>query len=412
VATGQYAKSIQALCSLGLAENSQQTLNAMITKHPQKPPPTLPSQPPPPSLIFTIDQVKDALLSFNEGTAPGPSSMKANFLKDASSAPNSTRRERYMSALTKLINILAQGKAPISLQPFLCGATLHAGLKPKGGYRPIAIGETLTRLVSKCFSSALASEAANFFSPHQLGVKVKGGCESVIHAISAILNAPTSAIPIEERCIVQVDFENAFNNVDRTLFLAETREHFPALSSWAEYSYGSSSYLFYRETQILSCTGARQGDPIASLLYALGLNPTVKKINQLPSIKANLWIMDDGTVSAPLSSLRQVVSILETDGPQSGLFLNKSKCFVWCGHHDPLNLNPLACGIPCSDPRGLHLLGSPIGSTDFMQEVINQRIDKIEEIVHHHLPTLEDPQVQFCLLRSCLSLPKITYSLR
>jgi hypothetical protein len=122
--------------------------------------------------------------------------------------------------------------------------------------------------------------------------------------------------------------------------------------------------------------------------------------------------MDDGTISAPLTSLQEVVSILETDGPQSGLILNKSKCFVWCSNTDPPNSDPLACGIPRSDPRGLHLLGSPIGSPDFMKSVIDQRINNIEEIVLRQLPSLEDPQIQFCLLRSCLSLPKLIYSLR
>jgi hypothetical protein len=62
--------------------------------------------------MFSLDQVKDALLSFDVGTAPVPSSLKATFLKDTSSAPNSTRQDHYMSALTKVTNIIAQGKIP------------------------------------------------------------------------------------------------------------------------------------------------------------------------------------------------------------------------------------------------------------------------------------------------------------
>jgi hypothetical protein len=189
----------------------------MLEKHPQKSAPTLPQQLPPPSLIFSPEQVKDSLFSFAEGTAPGPSGLKANFFKDASSAPNSTRRDRYFTALTNLVNIMAQAKVPEDVRPFLCGATLHAGLKPKGGYRPIGIGETLSRLASKCFSTALASETAAFLSPLQLGVKVRGGCEAVIHSVSTILNTPESAVPVEERCILQVDFGNSFNNIDSTI---------------------------------------------------------------------------------------------------------------------------------------------------------------------------------------------------
>jgi hypothetical protein len=123
-------------------------------------------------------------------------------------------------------------------------------------------------------------------------VKVRGGCEAVIHSVSTILNTPESAVPVEERCILQLDFEDAFNNIDRTLFLEETHKNFPALSSWAEFSYVSPSYLFYRGKNILSTTGARQGDPTATLLFALGLQPTARRINQVPSLKANLWIME------------------------------------------------------------------------------------------------------------------------
>jgi hypothetical protein len=122
--------------------------------------------------------------------------------------------------------------------------------------------------------------------------------------------------------------------------------------------------------------------------------------------------MDDGSVFAPLSSLSEVVSILESDSPQSGLLLNKLKSFVWSGNLDLHSPDPLGCGIPISNLRGLHLLGSPIGSPDFMRSVIDKRLNKIEEIVLHQLPTLEDPQVQSCFLLSCLSLPKLIHSLR
>jgi hypothetical protein len=271
----------------------------MLKLHPQKPPPTLPAQPPPASLIFSTDQVVSALLSFNEGTAPGPSSLKADYLKDANSAWNTTRRKKFIVTLTRVVNLLARGKVPLLVQPYICGATLHAGLKPKGGYCPIAIGEVLSRLTSKCFSFALASESASFLSPLQLGVKVRNGCEAVIHSFSTIMHS--TSVPLEDRCILQIDLQNAFNVIDRSLFLEQTCEHFPSLSAWAEYSYCSPSHLFYHGKTILNSVGARQGNSDASLLFALGLQPTVKKIqSEVPSLIANLWIMDDGTVAGPL----------------------------------------------------------------------------------------------------------------
>jgi hypothetical protein len=91
--------------------------------------------------------------------------------------------------------------------------------------------------------------------------------------------------------------------------------------------------------------------------------------------------------------------------------LNKSKCFIWCGDLDPSNHDPLGCGIPRADAGGLLLLGSPIRTPSFAQFEVDKRIQKIADIMQR-LPSFKDPQSQFCLLRSCLSLPKLLYTLR
>ena len=57
------------------------------------------------------------------------------------------------------------------------------------------------------------------------------------------------------------------------------------------------------------------------------------------------------------------------------------------------------------------LLGSPIGGAAFSRLLVEKRIQKVAAALEV-LPTLEDSHVEFCLLRSCLSLPKIAFSLR
>ena len=78
-----------------------------------------------------------------------------------------------ITALTKFVNLLAAGKTPPSILPHLCGATLLTCKKKNGGLRPIAVGEVLRRLMSKCL--ALAVRPASVLAPVQLGVNVKGG---------------------------------------------------------------------------------------------------------------------------------------------------------------------------------------------------------------------------------------------
>ena len=61
--------------------------------------------------------------------------------------------------------------------------------------------------------------------------------------------------------------------------------------------------------------------------------------------------------------------------------------------------------------EGIVLLGSPIGSIEFEKEAINKRIDKVMEITEM-LPLMQDAQAEYVLLRSCLSIPKIMFTLR
>lgn len=83
-----------------------------------------------------------ALRSFPEGTAPGPSSFRASFFKEAAFCPSPAQATRTRTALTKIVNILAAGKAPPELAPLLSGANLFAANKKQAdSYCPIAVGE-------------------------------------------------------------------------------------------------------------------------------------------------------------------------------------------------------------------------------------------------------------------------------
>ena len=67
VQDGQYSKAIKALTSNGMATLSAEVLEEMLEKHPQVPPPTLPSGPAPPPLILSESVVKRGVRSFSNG---------------------------------------------------------------------------------------------------------------------------------------------------------------------------------------------------------------------------------------------------------------------------------------------------------------------------------------------------------
>ena len=152
VQAGQYRKGIQALTPEGLAPATESALEEMLAKHPRSPQPPLPLLPPPPSISVNAQSVSKALQSFPSDSAPGPSLLRANHLKEAVRCPTASCGQRALRVITATVNLLAAGRAPPEVASFLCGATLLAVKKKSGGLRPIAVGEVLRRLTSKCLS--------------------------------------------------------------------------------------------------------------------------------------------------------------------------------------------------------------------------------------------------------------------
>eukprot|EP00666_Eupelagonemidae_sp_cell4sb_P018063 gene18063-biopygen37043 len=165
-----------------------------------------------------------------------------------------------------MTNILARGEAPRALAPYLAGAALVALGKEDGGVRPIAVGECMRRLVAKCLCDAFRDDARNWLWPLQIGVGVPFGVEIGIHTAAQWMERNSDD---PDKVFLKVDFENAFNSVDRVAFLREIRSRLPGLSRWAEWCYGTKSKLTFGGQFISSERGAQQGDPLGPLLFAL-----------------------------------------------------------------------------------------------------------------------------------------------
>ena len=73
--------------------------------------------------------------------------------------------------------------------------------------------------------------------------------------------------------------------------------------------------------------------------------------------------------------------------------------------------DPLDRGLLRVREPGIILLGAPLGSPQFIREALEQKMEKVREITSL-LPFIEDPHTEFVLLRSCLALPKLMFSLR
>merc|ERR1712020_178573 len=101
------------------------------------------------------------------------------------------------------------------LRPFFGAAVLHAVPKRDGNIRPIAVGLLLRRITAKSAVKKVMGKLTSLFSPHQLGCGVKNGCESIVHATKLILATHP------DRHVLQADYINAYNNIDRSFMLEE-----------------------------------------------------------------------------------------------------------------------------------------------------------------------------------------------
>ena len=244
---------------------------------------------------------------------------------------------------------------------------------------------------------------------------IRGGIEAIIHTVREVLQDGD-----DNMGILQVDLINAYNMADRDSAFKEVEENFPDIIKWVLTSYGSEAELVFGKYVILSRLGFHQGDPIAGLLFSLVLQPIINRIlTELPSLKLHAWYLEDGTQVGTREELQRVVDIIKEEGPRRGLHLSTSatvhppslpKSTVWFPHQ-VVGDDPLDRGVPSIKESGVELLGTPVGDQAFTEETIMKRFQKIQTITDT-LPMLQDAHTEFALLRSCLSMPKIMYSLR
>ena len=137
-------------------------------------------------------EVLKAIQSFHCGSAGGPDGLRAQHLKDLTCDSAERGGKDLVRALSSFILHVLEGNTRVSVQPFFFGATLIALKKNEGGIRPIAVGQTLRRLVCKCAGSRIVQSIGAELAPSQLGYGIPLGCEAAAHAARYFLNTMSS----------------------------------------------------------------------------------------------------------------------------------------------------------------------------------------------------------------------------
>jgi len=420
VGVQQYSKAAACLGASKSAKDNSETMAQLRNLHP---PEAEPDAMPRPALHndypqLTEMQVRYALKAFPPGSAAGPCGLSPQLLLQLLSCPTST----VPNHIARVVNIIC-GMDPHTtphpdVMPFLYGATLFAKVKPDESIRPLACSCVWRRLAFKALAMAVKELAAKqLLVQHQVGVGVSSGPDlmaGTARRFAQMLFQTNDRL----RCIVKLDFRNAFNLVYRRFMLETIRVLFPAVYGAALLAYGRHSFLVYRGEVILSQTGCQQGDPLATLFFSLVLSRVRSEVEMRhggpadATLELESYFLDDGVVGGPGEVVLAFVNRLEELGQPFGLILNWSKCeFIALdpglaailGFDSRIRLRSIEdwslLGVPCGT--------CPIASAVHARKVIDQAIAKSQCVVR-----IGDPHKAFILSRFTAGFALVNHVMR
>ena len=136
------------------------------------------------------------------------------------------------------------------------------------GLRPIGIGEVLRRIIGKMVVHILKPDLQDGAGELQMCVGQEGGCEAGVHAMADMFEEQ------DTHGIIQVDANNAFNVINRNVFLHNIQIICPTTAIFIRNFYLKPARLFVvGGVEIPSAEGTTQGDPTTMPTYAIGIRP-------------------------------------------------------------------------------------------------------------------------------------------
>ena len=307
--------------------------------------------------------VRESILHFPRGSSGGPSGLRPSHLQDALK-----RRAGSMSlilALAGLAKRWVDGTLPPEHAPYWCGANLTPLCKPDGGVRPVAVGETIRRLVGKALLATGVSKAqVAQLAPVQVGVGVRSAAESVAMGLQSIVDSLSHTMDL---AILNVDLCNAFNSVDRLAMLKAASQCVPSVYNYLRYAYSAEAPLYVGDTCIPSQKGTHQGCPLGPLGFALAIQPLLEQTAKPGNLVWSSWYLDVGVLVGTPAQILGALKALQQGFAKISLSVNVQKCETW-GPAAPLvrAALPDITLVPWAPDKGITVLGCPVnfpGST-------------------------------------------------
>ena len=131
--------------------------------------------------------------------------------------------------------------------------------------------------------------------------------------------------------------------------------------------------------ELASQEGTTQGDPLAMPLYALSLMPL---LHELHGTAHHIWYADDAQATGKLAALRKWWDLLASRGPGYGYFVNASKTILVCKPDKKEEATTIFQGTGIKLADGARDLGSVIGTSNYIQNYIAEKVSTFCNEMH------------------------------
>ena len=303
-------------------------------------------------------------ISLRTSGAAGPSGVDAKGWRRLCSSFKSS--PDLCSSLAALARRLCTSYVdPAGLSAFVASRLIALDKSP--GVRPVGIGETSRRIVSKAILLVLRQDVIDCAGSLQLCAGQDSGCEAAVHAVRQMFEDDNT------EALLLVDADNAFNSLNREVALRNILHSCPSLGRVLINTYREGANLFINGESITSQEGTTQGDPMAMAMYALGTKPLINrmKVNDARQV----WYADDCTASGSLCALSEWWNKLTLIGPQYGYFPKATKTCLLVKPQHLSRAQQLFSGTDLSIVTdGGCVLGAPIGTPDYVSNWMRTKV--------------------------------------
>lgn len=355
------------------------------------------------------DVIPRLLEKLPSGSAAGVSGWTYGLIKALFFADDDEVSAHCSETISLLLNSILSGSLSSDLW-----LPVRSVLIPKtaGGYRPLGIGEAWYRLAGRAALLCLGPSVGLLLSPLQNGIGVKSGCEIGGRIGQLAMSAPSDLNLI----VTSTDIRNGFNVLSRRKQLDGLNEFAPGLLRWFIWAYGRPTPLIMHGKCVgWSATGCRQGDPLSSLLFCVGIHRAVllrieDLLRRLPesdvaggsSTCGVFAFIDDITIFYNGRHSAAVEAGLLQIFEDADLPLNLDKC-LHLVHASSSMGSPLDDGLPLCFPvmtDGEPILGCPTGTDEYRRAFVMEKVTAAASSLSalSHL----QPWSAWRLLRTCI----------